>query len=334
MAGSAPCLLGPVDRVDTEIAPYASPRWLRGGHAQTMWPLAIGGALPRLERRRWATPDGDFIDLDFLPQRADRPLVVLFHGLEGSSRSPYARALMNAVSAKGWNGVVVHFRGCGGEPNRRPRAYHSGDADEIDWILREMVTRSPGRPTYAVGVSLGANALLCWLGTRGERATHVVTKAAAISAPLDLTASGHHLGRGFNRVYTRHFLKTMRRTIRNKARLFPGHLDYERALEARTLFEFDDAYTAPAHGFLDAHDYWRRASSKARLVDVVVPTLVLNAKNDPFLPREFLPSHDDVSSAIVLEQPEEGGHVGFVSGPFPGHLEWLPARVLAHFDVP
>jgi uncharacterized protein len=239
---------------------------------------------------------------------------------------------MREVSARGWNGAVVHFRGCSGEPNLLPRAYHSGDANEVDWILRRFAKKYPDVPRYAAGVSLGANALLCWLGSRRDEALGLIARAAAISAPLDLTESGNHLARGFNKVYTRYFLHTMRRHAAQKAEKFPGRFDAKKACRARTLAEFDDAYTAPLHGFKGAADYWRRASAKPLLTSIVVPTLVLNAKNDPFLPRSALPTQQQVSRNVRLEQPEQGGHVGFVSGPFPGNLEWMPKRVLHYFD--
>lgn len=313
---------------------YKAPFWLKGAHLQTIWPLAIKGAKPAFTRQRWETPDGDFIDLDFLPAQAGKPLVILFHGLEGSSRSHYARSLMRATQAQGWNGVVVHFRGCSGEPNRRARAYHSGDAEELNWILHKLAHLYPGVPRYAAGVSLGGNALLCWLGTREANAHTLIHKAAAISAPVDLSLSGDVLGRGFNRVYTQYFLHSLRPAVARKGRLFPGQFDAEKARNARSLREFDDAYTAPMHGFRDASDYWHRASAKRVLRQIDLPTLILNARNDPFLPAHALPTQDEVSPMVTLEQPEEGGHVGFVTGAFPGTLDWLPQRVLRFFSNP
>ncbi|KAF7598069.1 MAG: hydrolase [Candidatus Dactylopiibacterium carminicum] len=310
---------------------YAAPTWLKGAHAQTIWPLLIKGPLPHFTRKRWKTPDEDFIDLDFLPHREGKPLVVLFHGLEGSSRSHYARALMRLLEDEEWNGVVVHFRGCSGHPNRLPRAYHSGDADEIDWILRRFARKYSGIPRYAVGFSLGANALLCWLGSRRESAKNLLSGAAAVSAPLDLFAAGHHLAQGFNQIYTRHFLSSMRRMAAQKARSFPGRFDALKVSQARTLEDFDEAYTAPLHGFRSAEDYWRRASAKPLLSSIRLPTLVLNARNDPFLPPHALPAQDQVSGYVRLEIPDEGGHVGFVTGTFPGHLDWLPMRLLRFF---
>jgi hypothetical protein len=311
---------------------YRAPRWLRGGHAQTIYPaLFLRGGTPRYRRERWDTPDGDFIDLDFLDAgAAGAPRVVLFHGLEGSSSSHYAVALMRALARAQWNGMVVHFRGCSGEINRLPRAYHSGDAPEIGWILARLA-RAAG-PLYAAGVSLGGNALLKWLGETGAEAGAHLRAAAAVSAPLDLMAAGAALGQGLNLIYTRMFLATLRRKSLDKLARFPGLFERERVLRARNLREFDDVVTAPLHGFRDTDDYWTRASSKPHLAGVGLPTLVLNAKNDPFLPARHLPRPPEVSALVLLEQPDEGGHVGFPSGTFPGNLDWLPQRLLAFFN--
>jgi uncharacterized protein len=311
---------------------YTPPAWLKGGHAQTIWPLLIKGEKPRFKRKRWQTPDDDFIDIDFLPTQPDQPIVILFHGLEGSSRSHYACSVMQELMARRWNGAVVHFRGCSGEPNRLARAYHSGDADEIDWVLRRFATKFPDVPRYAMGVSLGGNALLCWLGTRREAAARIISRAAAVSAPVDLFASGHQLAVGFNKVYTQYFLHTMHRAAADKARRFPDSFDARRACRARTLAAFDDAYTAPLHGFADADEYWHKASAKPLLRNICIPTLVLNARNDPFLPADALPGSAQVAPCVRLEQPEQGGHVGFVTGAFPGRLDWMPKRVLHYFD--
>lgn len=302
-----------------------------GGHAQTIWPLVLKRRPPRLLREVWASPDGDEIEVDTLPLRPGAPLVVLFHGLEGSSRSHYSVALLEALQRCGWNGAVPHFRGCAGRPNRLLRAYHSGDAAEIDWILRRFAARFAQVPRFAVGVSLGGNALLLWLGMQGAAAGGVIDAAAAVSAPLDLTACGHHLARGFNRVYTRDFLASLKLHAAEKLARFPGAFDGARLRAARTLYEFDDAYTAPVHGFADAADYWRRASAKPWLGQIALPTLVLNARNDPFMPAGALPQAQAVSAAVRLELPAQGGHVGFVSGAFPGTLAWLPQRLLHFF---
>lgn len=327
-------------------APYRAPAWLPGGHAQTIYAarFAPRPAVP-YRRERWETPDGDCIELDWVvdpvqdPRRIDSlepsspPLVVLFHGLEGGSRSHYALALMAEVARHGWRGVVAHFRGCGGEENRLPRAYHSGDTAEADWILRRLAASRAGAPLYAAGVSLGGNVLLKWLGETGASAREVVERAASVSAPVDLIAAGDALDRGINVMYRRNFLGTMRKKALAKLKRYPGLYDAPRVGAASTMREFDDVVTAPLHGFAGTDDYWRRASSKPWLQYIAVPTLMINARNDPFLPFEAMPSPDEVAQAVVLEQPDEGGHVGFVSGPFPGNLGWLPRRILEFFSA-
>ncbi len=325
---------------------YRAPWWLPGGHLQTLYAVLLAPR-PRVSyrRERWETPDGDFIDLDWVREIGDRPqspgsaadpdggvpLVVLFHGLEGCSTSQYAHALMAHVRDTGWRGVVIHFRGCGGEPNRLPRAYHSGDSDEIDWILRRINAARSIAP-YVVGVSLGGNALLKWLGERGAEAQSLASAAAAVSAPVDLMSTGDALGGGFNMIYTRAFLRTLKRKSLAKLEHHPGIYDGPRVRRARTLREFDDVVTAPLHGFRDTDDYWTRASSKPWLRRIAVRTLLVNARNDPFLPSSALPASDEVSAAVTLEFPPDGGHVGFVSGPLPGHLHWLPQRIIRFFD--
>lgn len=311
--------------------PYRAPAWLPGGNAQTIWPLLIKPRPLKLRRERWETPDGDFIDVDFLDGPADAPLLALFHGLEGSSDSHYAIAAAHTCKAAGWRLALPHFRGCSGELNRRPRAYHSGDSDEIDWILRRLQAAAGGRRIHAAGISLGGNALLKWAGERGAAASAVVTGVAGICAPLDLAACGHHLARGFNRLYTRHFLATMKVVSAARLARFPGLFDAARMRRAVNLWEFDDAVTGPVHGFAGADDYWRRSSAKPWLRSIVVPALAVNPKNDPFFPVAHLPRHDEVSPSVRLEQPASGGHVGFVAGTFPGRLDWLPQRLLHFF---
>jgi predicted alpha/beta-fold hydrolase len=314
-------------------SPYRAPRWLAGGHAQTIWPYRLRRPVVALRRERIETPDGDFWDFDWLDANAaDAPLVVLFHGLEGGSHSHYARALLIALADIGWRGVVPHFRGCSGEPNRLPRAYHSGDHDEIGAILAAIRRAVPyPAPLYAVGVSLGGSALLNWLGRAGPAASRTLTAAAAVSAPLDLMAAGIAISQGLNRIYTVHFLSTLKPKSLAMAARFPGLLDASKIREVRTMWDFDDAVTAPLHGFTGTPDYWTRASSKPWLREIAVPTLVINARNDPFIPAHSLPTARAVGSVVTLEQPRHGGHAGFASGRFPGHVDWLPARLLHYF---
>ncbi len=313
--------------------PYRAPWWLPGRHAQTVYPaLARRRAPPPYRRVRWELPDGDFIDVDHLDGPAEAPLVVLFHGLEGSSRSHYAVALMHALRARGWRGAIPHFRGCSGEPNRLPRAYHSGDADEIGRLLQRFVAEN-GAPLFAAGVSLGGNALLKWLGREGEGARELVRAAASVCAPLDLVAAGAALRSGFNRLYTREFLRTLKPGALAKLERFPDLFDRSAMERAADFDAFDDLFTAPVHGYDGVVDYWTRASSKPDLIHIAVPTLVLNPVNDPFLPARYLPGANGVSAQVVLEQPASGGHVGFVSGRFPGNLDWLPGRLIDFFSA-
>ena len=318
------------------IQPYTAPPWLPGGHLQTLYTAAfLRGPNVDYRRERWEWPDGDFVDVDWVDAAtSDVPVVVLFHGLEGSSQSFYARDLMSALKKRGWRGVVPHFRGCSGEPNRLPRAYFAGDTAEIEAMLRRVKSSFPDAPVYAVGVSLGGNALLKWLGDSRNQATALVKAAVGVSAPLDMNAAGRALDRGFNRpVYTAHFLTTLKRKAIQKAQMFPGLLDTD-AIEASTTFqEYDTLVTAKLHGYRDAEDYWTRTSSKPGLMNIAVPTLVINAKNDPFLPASALPAQNEVSPSVTLEQPDEGGHVAFPGGPFPGKIDWLPTRILEFFDT-
>ena len=316
---------------------YAPPWWLPGGNLQTVYPRVLAPAYAvAYERQRWETPDGDFIDLDWVNRSGAAPkLLVLFHGLEGGSLSHYALGLMTKAQQMGWRGVVPHFRGCGGEINRLTRAYHSGDSGEIDWVLHRLQSENPDCEIYAVGISLGGNMFLKWLGEQGAAAAEIVNRAVAVSAPVDLCASAAVLDFGYRRViYTRHFLCSLRAKVLAKIATHGLEIDRNAVRTCSTFRQIDDLYTAPAHGFVDADDYWTRASSKPWLKQIRVPTLLLIAQNDPFLPAEALPMLRDVSDAVTLEFPDSGGHVGFVVGPFPGSLEWLPQRVAEFFTEP
>jgi predicted alpha/beta-fold hydrolase len=287
---------------------------------------------PALARERWDTPDGDFIDVDF-GGREGAPLVVLFHGLEGGSDSHYARAFAAQAAASGWRVAIPHWRGCSGEPNRLPRAYHSGDTQEVQWLLERFAAYQ--RPLCALGVSLGGNALLKWLGEQGDAAAALVRRAAAVSAPLDIAAAGDALDRGLNRLlYTRMFLSTLKPKSLAKLEVFPGLYDAARVRAARTFREFDHLVTAPLHGFRSVEDYWARASSAPFLEHIRVPTLLLNARNDPFLPEHaLLAATRKAAPSVMLEFPRTGGHAGFLGGPFPGRHGWLPRRLLQFFQT-
>jgi predicted alpha/beta-fold hydrolase len=328
--------------VGTSAPPYRAPWWLLtgapGAHLQTAVPFIIGAPPPLVYRReRWeSTPqgkaDGDFIDVDRIDGDAGAPILVVFHGLEGDSQSQYALNLITEAKARGWHGLVAHFRGCSGETNRLPRAYHSGDAAEIEWIVQRVKAEDAARRVYVAAISLGGNATLKWLGEQGTNATRFVEGAAAVSAPVDLMAAGEALGRGFCRYYTWRFLRTMKPRALAKLKVYPGIFDAHAMLASTTLRQFDDIVTAPLHGFKDTDDYWTRASSKPGLIDVRVPVLLLNAKNDPFLPASALPHSHEVSSTVRCEFPDHGGHVGFMARAEAGGTRWMARRVFRFFD--
>jgi predicted alpha/beta-fold hydrolase len=314
---------------------YQAPWWLPGGNAQTIYAAKLArrysGPVPKWSRERWGTPDGDFVDVDWrihdsnLPE--DAPLLAMFHGLEGSSSSHYAQAFTQATHKRGWHMAVPHFRGCSGEVNWAPRAYHSGDFEEVGWILSRIRQQHRG-PLFAVGISLGGNALMRWAGEMGQSASQVVNGIASVCSPIDLTASGNAIDAGINKVlYARMFLGTMKLRAMEKLKQFPGLFDAEELMAAESLYEFDQVFTAPLHGFKNTDDYWARASAKPGLSRVQIPALLLNARNDPFIPASSLPTQAQVSDWVKLWQPAAGGHVGFASGAFPGDLQEMPWAV-------
>jgi predicted alpha/beta-fold hydrolase len=321
---------------------YVAPHWLPGGNLQTIWPALyskrVFGSHPVYARERWDTPDGDFVDVDWLVQpnrslappagsEVTRPVLVLFHGLEGSSGSHYAEAFADFAQTHGMAYAVPHFRGCSGEINLAPRAYHSGDYEEIAWVLQRIRQRHTG-PVLAVGISLGGNALLRWAQEAGAQAAHTVSAVAAVCSPIDLAAGGWAIGRGFNRlVYTRMFLKTMKPKALRKLQQHPSLFDRDAMLAAQDLYTFDNLFTAPLHGFKNTEDYWHRASAKPHLQSIRIPALVVNARNDPFVPAWSLPAQADVGAYVTLWQPRHGGHVGFPYGRLPGHVRAMPDAV-------
>jgi predicted alpha/beta-fold hydrolase len=312
---------------------YNAPWWLPGGNLQTIVAAKLSRRYPQeapvYERERWNTPDFDFIDVDWqrFTSLTPKPLLVLFHGLEGTSRSHYAESFAHYAREHQMDYVVVHFRGCSGELNLAPRAYHSGDYEEIGWALDRLRARHVG-PIFAVGISLGGNALLRWAQEAGTQASRTVSAVAAVCSPIDLAASGAAIGKGFNRqVYTRMFMQTMKPKALRKLAQFPGLFDGDALRAARDLYEFDNIFTAPLHGFGNTQRYWREASSKPHLHRIRVPALVLNARNDPFVPAASLPSHQDVGEWVTLWHPQGGGHAGFPTSTPPGEIYALPQAV-------
>ena len=275
-------------------------------------------------------PDGDFVDLDWSQGPAASPVLLVLHGLEGSSGSHYAQGLLRLALGRGWRGVALNFRSCSGELNRAARFYHSGETADLDSIVNALLEREPAVRLGAVGVSLGGNVLLKWLGERETGAPTQLVAAVGISAPFDLTECVRVLDRGIRRVvYTGNFLRSMRDKVRRKAAAHPGFVDLGAAQRARTFAEYDRAVTAPLNGFADERDYWTRASSKPYLPQIHRPTLLINALDDPIVPANALPDPATLPACVRADFVPRGGHAGFLHGRWPWAIEsWAERRAI------
>ena len=299
----------------------------------------------RFARRRPRVPttreclesrDGDTLELHHLAGEPGAPHVLLLHGLEGSPRSHYVGGVLSLAYARGWGASLLVFRGCGSEANRARRFYHSGETEDLAFAFAQLSSRWAERLWFAVGVSLGGNVLLKWLGESASAIGSRIRAAAAISVPFDLEAGARHIAKGFARVYDRSFLRSLRRKAVAKLARYPDLFDRPKLARARTVYDFDDAVTAPVHGFASAHDYYEKSSSMRFLADIRVPTLLLSSSDDPFLPREVLQRARQTAAAnpaLIVEFHEAGGHVGFVAGSWP----WRPVyyaeqRVFRFFE--
>ncbi len=309
---------------------FHPPWWGRSGHFQTVWGPLFRGSHLALRRERVTLPDGDFVDLDWAGGLPGVPILLVLHGLEGSARSHYVTALLGAGRERGWRGVALNFRSCSGELNRLPRFYHSGDTGDLDAVVRLLVEREPAVRLGLVGVSMGGNVLLKWLGEQGNAAPDAVAGAVGISVPFDLAACARRLDRGLpRRVYTANFMRTLRRKVADKARAYPGFVDVAAALAARTFAEYDRVVTAPLGGFADEVDYWTRSSSGPYLARIRRPTLLVNARDDPFVPPESLPDPCELPPGVVAEFADRGGHAGFLEGRWPWRLHgWAERRAV------
>lgn len=293
---------------------YRAPPGFSNGHLLTVFPAL----LRRVEtvtstRERIETCDGDFLDLD-LALNGNRRIAILSHGLEGSSRSPYMQGMARALYRKRWDVVAWSFRGCSGQPNRLLRSYHSGATEDLDAVVAHVASRGRHERIALVGFSLGGNLTLKYLGERGDDVPCAVSDAVVFSVPCDLAASALRLASPINRLYMRRFLRTLEGKVRGKHLLFPDKLDVRGLDGIKTFHEFDDRFTGPLHGFVDANDYWSRCSAQAFLPGIRVRTLMVNALNDPFLAPSCFPVEEARDHPwLHLETPASGGHVGFVS---------------------
>ncbi len=316
--------------------PYRPAWWLANPHLSTVWGKFFQKTKspPPTRFERWDTPDGDFIDLMRTPGDASSPTFLMLHGLEGSPRSHYASGTMSEAARRGWQANLLIFRTCNGTMNRAPRSYHSGETGDLDFVVRRLLAERPLAPLVLGGVSLGGNVLLKWLGEQGDSLRGLVAGATAVSVPFDLARSCAQMEIGFSRVYGWNFLRTLKRKALDKIAQHPDIADANRVIAAKTLWEFDDAFTSVAHGFRDAAEYYSRSSSLRFLDRIRIPTLLLSARDDPFHPREVL---DDVARiardnvSLHLEFTSRGGHVGFVEGPHPRRTACYAERRMVEF---
>jgi len=292
--------------------------WLPGAHAQTLW-----GKLFRREPmqptsvERWPTPDGDFVDIHRLDPSSDGPRLLLLHGLEGTIRSQYAQGFLREARRRGWAADMLIFRSCGSEMNHTRRFYHSGETGDPGLVVDRLLQEHPDQPLFLVGVSLGGNVLLKYLGEKGNLLDSRIRAAVAVSVPFDLARSSSHINRGFARLYQRHFMRSLKRKAFEKLGRFPDLIARDRLADLRTMYEFDDAVTAPLHGFRDADHYYGTSSSLRWIEQISIPTLLLSAVDDPFLPKTVLEEVRSVARRnprLHLEFPPHGGHVGFIRG--------------------
>lgn len=317
---------------------YQPPRLLRNGHLLSVWPSVVRRVSDvAYSRERITTPDGDFLDLDWslAESRAGggNDLVIISHGLEGASERSYMRGMARAMNRAGRDALCWNYRGCSGEPNRLLRSYHSGATDDLEVVIRHALDTKGYRRVALVGFSLGGNITLKYLGERGPSVDPAITRAVAFSVPCDLRSSSMALARPTNSIYMRRFLVSLRAKMLAKESLMAAPIDHEELRRMRTFQEFDDRFTAPLHGFRDAEDYWRQSSSRQFLGGITIPTLLVNALDDPFLDTPCYPYEEArQSNHLWLETPHHGGHVGFVSFASNGEY-WSEQRAVEHLSL-
>ena len=318
---------------DHTTAPFRPAWWAPGPHAQTIWGKFFRRHTPVATRReRWNTPDGDAVQLARLDAPPGAPRLLLLHGLEGAPRSHYVQGLFAACRARGWAMDLLIFRSCAGELNAARRLYHSGETEDLDLVLRRIAAEHPGAPLAVAGVALGGNVLLKWLGERGADVPPTLRAAVAVSVPYDLARGSRHIEQGFARVYARGFLRSLKRKATAKRARYPDLFDPAALARVRTIWDFDEHVTAPVHGFASAADYYARSSAMHFLPTIRVPTLLLSAADDPFLPAPVLDEVRAVAAAnpaLTVRFVPHGGHVGFVGGRLPWRPEyWGEQRII------
>ncbi len=310
--------------------------WLPNAHLQTLYPPLLRQlSVPlNLQRERLNTVDNDFIDIDWCGT-GDKPLVILLHGLTGSSCSSYIVGLQHVLLKQGLRSVALNFRGCSGEPNQLARGYHSGDTEDIDFLYRTLRQREPETPMAVVGFSLGGNVLLKWLGEQEDKVSLIA--AVAVSVPLVLGQCATKLDQGFSKIYRNNLIRELKRYIQGKLHFLEKNGDY---LEARKImqlgdlstiksfWQYDDRVVARLHGFKNVHQYYHLCSSRQYLKKIKIPTLLIQSLDDPFMTRSVIPEVEDLSSRVNLEVTSGGGHVGFISGNIPFKPQyWLEQRI-------
>ncbi len=313
--------------------PFRPAFGLGNAHLQTLFPaLFRKQPQPEIEIERFELSDGDFVECFWHRkphQDSTKPIVVLFHGLEGSYLSPYIQGMMNTLGSEGFSSVLMHFRGCSGKINRLPRSYHSGDTGDAKMWIESLVKRYPKHPLFAIGYSLGGNMLLKLLGEWSDASP--ITAAVSVSAPMQLEVCADRMNSGFSRLYQNHLMKNLRNSLLEKYTHHPMHafigIDENRVKKLKNFWEFDDVYTAPIHGFTSASEYYQQSSAKQFLKDITTDTLIIQALDDPFMTPEILPDKKELSSHVKIELSPHGGHVGFVGGSFIRPKYWLENRI-------
>ncbi len=327
---------GQVAALPEQAATFQPAWWCPGPHAQTIWGALLRPAsMPPIERERWDTPDRDFLDIDQVAAAAGSPTLIVLHGLESSSASTQVRSLLEAAHHRGWRGIAVNFRSCSGTPNRLRRSYHAGETSDVAWVVNHVIARYPGDPIFCVGLSLGGNVLLKYVGEQGAALPSDVKAVAAISTPFDLAVSAHAFERGlFNRIYMRRLVRSLKQKTIAKLEQYPDLADRQRLMAVTALAEFDELVTAPVHGFANAAAYWEASTARPWLSSIQRPTLLINAQDDPLLPAQLLP-RDDVAQNRYLTAlfPAHGGHLGFLTGGWPGRpVRWAEQQAMAFFE--